>query len=141
MQIIVKTKDTRKTRERVRRLTQVAQWLQANYPAPTRALSIAYVDEVVDAVPGETVQEDPHSLGSCQMTHLKDGRFGFEIQVVKQADLGTEVETLIHEWAHAISHAFTTYQKSQHCDEYWLSYGRMYRLFFEGGGDNASRGL
>lgn len=141
MQFITKMKDTRRRREHGHRLAQIARWLQAHWAAPSRNVNVYYVEEIVDVVPGETVKEDPHSLGSCQITEDKEGKVGFDIQIVEQKDLGVEVESLLHEWAHVLTHAFTTYHKSQHCDEYWIAFGRIYRAFYEGGGADAARGL
>lgn len=141
MQFVTRMKETRRRITHARRLEQIAKWLQSHYPAPSRNVQVYYVEEIVDAVPGETVEVDPHSYGSCQLTEDKEGKVGFEVQIAEQKDLGVEVDTLLHEWAHVLTHAFTTYHKSQHCDEYWLAFGRIYRAFHEGGGVDAARGL
>ena len=46
-------------------------------------------------------------------------------------------ETLIHEWAHAVSEKFSRLEErrvSAHDDEFFLTWGRIYRAWMEQGG-------
>ena len=138
MQFVMDVKATPKKRERARRLEQIARWMQCHFPAPC-PIAVQYVDQIMSCEQHGIFDHD--TLGTCILDEDKKGGPRLVIAVADQKDLVLLVDTLMHEWAHAVTMAFTGYQKSMHCDEYWISHGRIYRAFYEEGGLEASRGL
>lgn len=118
---------TKSKRKEARRLQQVATGLQVKFPAPC-ACTVRLVDDI------------PNCHGTCAF-EAKDGVPHIEIQVEWSRDMTLMVDSLIHEWAHALTLPTLAPWQQQHCDEFWLSMGRCYRWLHDDNGLEAVAGL
>jgi hypothetical protein len=108
-------------------LRQVERWLAANFPTalPVRV----YVRDLTPPVQGKTQRSRDEFTLTLARTLVRPGW-----------QLSHEV--LIHEWAHAFSWRPHLEEDEvfavDHNEEWALAYGRIYRAFFDEGGDNDS---
>jgi hypothetical protein len=105
----------------------VAEWLRGHYPA-AHPVDVRWVPKVPDDEPGATSRERRLGcFGDCQ----KIGRrFLIRLSRRRCHQRAQAVETLHHEWAHAI----TWDRAPGHESAMWLAYGRIYRRLHEGSG-------
>lgn len=83
------------------------------------------------AVSVRRLRMSEHLDGDCQFK----GTF-FRIRINRTLPEHEAIETLLHEWAHAL--AWTRCQYDQHCDEWGKAYSRVYRAFLREFIDKAS---
>lgn len=99
------------------RLHQVAAWLRvehsAKYPVDLRVERLT--------PPGKSKE-----YGDCNRIGRR-----FLIRIDPRADWSTSLDTLFHEWAHALT---WWVEGSHHSDEWGLAYARIYRDFYDLGG-------
>lgn len=122
-----KRSKTWKRRVVLRRVRQVETWLRGRWPAP--------LPTTVLISPPKRFS-DPNDLG-----HTIIERGTQLIELLVDRPLEETVDTLLHEWAHALTLVFTRPGESTHRDEYWLAYGRIYRDYFERGGAELSEDI
>ena len=109
------------------RIGQIVRWLQARHPTPYPVT----VRVVRLPLEGRT-----YSFGDCVWRAKR-----FYIRVEARHPLAVQVDTLLHEWAHAVAHPFAALWSStpDHGETWALAYGRIYRDFHDEGGAVASR--
>lgn len=117
------TADERKVRAALR---ATERWLRAAFPpgCRVRVVTCASVGGT-DAVGGWDV------YGECEppVNGLATVRVSLD-QSVEQAR-----DTLMHEWAHVLTIVgLQASGQDLHADAYWITYGRIYRAFYDGGG-------
>ncbi len=122
---------------RMQRVGAVTAWLRTHYPT-------AYPVEVRWIAKLAHDPSDKHQLSAHEKAMGIYGycdRIGkmFRILLSKRRcrTLSETTDTLIHEWAHAVSWGLegqNNHRESCHDDEYWLVFGRMYRHYYEGKG-------
>ena len=104
------------------RLRQVENWLRANHPCDRPV--VVRISTGVRPHAAETAREGRQYV-------IRLGRDAFRRW---GADLA---EVLIHEWAHA--RVWRTHRENDvenyHDDEWAIAYGKLYREFFDRGGD------
>lgn len=119
---------------KVWRLRQLFRWLKVKYPTPYPVvLQLTPKRLMVRDEPGEKLDE-------CYgLTRVQKKRILIVITTRKPKNVCEE--TLLHEYAHAMevrhfrldaSHWRDT--RGWHDDHFWITYGRLYRDFYEGGG-------
>ena len=109
------------------RVHQVTNWLRSAHPAPYPA------DVRVIRIP----QEDAiNTLGDCVLYRRK-----FMIRISPAANWVNMIDTLLHEWAHALAwpRSSEAHRHPDHSDEWALSYGRLFRSFHEEDGAEDSQ--
>lgn len=102
------------------------RWLRAAFPAghSIRVKVLPHLPET-EAVGGWDYYGvcDPPVRGRCTIRVSLD-------QTVEQAR-----ETLMHEWAHALTMiGLQSAGQDYHADGFWVAFGRIYRAFYDGGG-------
>lgn len=112
-------------RRKADRLKQVAAWLRDTFPTPF-PVYVRMVDR----------RQLPEQFGDT----LRRGR-RIRIRILGNLPWHTAVETLLHEWAHAVCWTFEHVEswKPDHDDHWAVTYGRIYRHFYDLGGAEASR--
>lgn len=108
------------------RLHQIHRWLQDRFvaPFPTR-LVIKQLNP-----PGKAIDQ----LGGCDRYFKPDE---FVLVVEKRLNWRLSIEVLLHEYAHAISWPMGAREdyEPEHLDEWGLAYAKIYRAFYDEGGD------
>lgn len=117
------------------RLHQIHNWLKAEFPLG-RATSLLRVEIIKDEEPNARGKRE-HLDGRC----YKTGRAEFLIQVSPKLKWSWAIETLLHEYAHAMTWpaAHREGYADEHPDEWGLAYARLYRAFTDDGGMIESR--
>ena len=113
------------------------RWLEEHYPT-------AYPVEVkwVAKIPVEKEDEESYTARERERGYygycVRDGKkYVIKLSLRRCRTLAEATETLMHEWAHALTwglEAQNKHRKSDHDDPYWLEYGRIYRHYVEGDG-------
>lgn len=116
-------------KRKVDRVRQVARWLDEKFPLPwPRRLEIHKNMKPDPGEPKSTIL-----YGDCDVF---PGPL-IRIRVNARRARHEMVETLLHEWAHARTIKPPKLERQRledgksHDDEYWLEYGRIYRLFHD----------
>lgn len=119
---------------RVGRGQQCEAWLHELFPAayPVRVRFVKYLAPVPEDMPFMTKRDI--ELGICG--DCTKGRKKFTIRISLRAcyTISEVVECVIHEWAHAVAAKYAAMEirrLSDHDDEYWIIYGRIYRAWHE----------
>ena len=98
---------------------RVIRWLRRNFRV--------HLPVQVRSVPASRV---PKMLGCCSLNTDVEPLGRFEIRVNKQMSFALRCDTLIHEWAHAMTWFGAEYGED-HSDEWALCQGKIYRAFCE----------
>ena len=115
------------------RLYQIRRWLSAvfrtPYPVALRCVKRIAPDNDNELVHGETYRWGRHIV--------------IRIAVRPGVILHNAVDSLLHEWAHAVSMRHDAIEEKRlnhgaHDDEWGLAYGKIYRRFYDEGGDQDS---
>jgi hypothetical protein len=121
-------------RNRFERVSQTAQWLTENFPPeyPVKVKWLSVVPIPKDIQEGLTKKELEEGLYAVCSKRGKR----FTITLSKRACFtrAQAVETLLHEWAHALCWKFASMEArrlSDHDDEFFLAWGRIYRAYHE----------
>ncbi len=118
------------------RLRDIELWLKASFPT-TYPVEVRV--ERIAAHDGRPVD------GECYIGAPRKLR----IRVSRDLERHTAIETLLHEYAHAVtwptphaeSHLRSQRVHADHSDAFWLAFGQIYRAFFDGAGWKASSGF
>jgi len=101
------------------RLRQIEKWLRQEFPTPFPTW-VRVVKPYKDLGHGESY------------------RLGNKLFIVLSRSLTWHyaIDTLLHEWAHAVCSTFDHVEadKPPHDDQWALTYGKIYRAFFDNGG-------
>lgn len=114
------------------RVAQVEAWLREHFPTPYPVI----------------VRWSPRIAGDC----FGDCYWSSPNVVVRLSgrrcrERAIAIETLLHEWAHAIVMPNERLHRQlkrcgalqEHPDEFWIAYGRIYRLYYDLGGCEESQ--
>ncbi len=107
-----------KARTKKQRINQVTQWLHAQHPCRYEVL-VKWVDDITTT--------SFHLAGDADFDRYT---IRLSEKVCRYTNIATE--TLMHEWAHLLVNS------ERHTDKFWTTYGRVYRSFYEDGGDTES---
>jgi hypothetical protein len=118
-----------KARSKPERARQVEQWLRDHFPTP-------YPVDVIHRFDDWRDDEGDRIFGDSE---LVDGRIRIRLNL--RAWLEFVIETLIHEWSHAVDWRTPRLEehREEHPDEWGLSYARVYREFYDNRGWEDSR--
>lgn len=107
------------------RLLQIERWLRANFRTPY-PVSVHVLDELPKGV-----------LGLCHQRRRR-----IYIGIAKKKSLELQVESLFHEWAHAMSHRHANMERQRdhrpHDEEWGLALAKIYSKYHDEGGYEAS---
>ena len=128
-----------RARTRKGRVVQVTKWLRENfataYPVKVQIFKQLPFDKSED-ISGLSAPD--RKRGYHAWCIKKKGRFLIALNDSALQTMAEMTETLIHEWAHAVSEKFSRLEErraSAHDDEFFLTWGRIYRAWGEQGGD------
>jgi Zn-dependent peptidase ImmA (M78 family) len=113
------------------RIQQVTRWLSDRFPAP-------YPVEV--RVTKMKMERDGRrsflTFGDCQFSDRK-----FRIRIESRHVLSVMIDTLLHEYAHAVAHPHRKLwdQTKDHGPEFAIAWGKIYSAFQDEGGGDESR--
>lgn len=101
------------------RLQRTEGWLRASYPTPYPVV-VRYNQVIADDLLGETYRRERKLF----------------IRVSRSCTRREAIETLLHEWAHAVTwpndRLMRCGKDPDHSDEWGLAWTRIYRNFFDG---------
>jgi len=124
------------------RLLQIARWLAAEFPTPF---------PVVVRCP-KKIAADPGDKPSIRLT----GYYGYTVRIGQKIhiriavrpgiNLWIQIDTLLHEWAHATTTRQSKIEDARlahgaHDDEWALAFGRIYRRYYDDDGSEDSKGF
>jgi hypothetical protein len=109
------------------RILQIGRCLQDKFPAPY-PIDLECVKKV-DALPGAS----PISCitGDDGESWYEDGSIQIRIAVRPGIRRSVAIDTLLHEWAHALVIDRITRKTPLHCDSWARAYGRLYRWYVD----------
>lgn len=132
-----------RARTRRGRVRQTAQWLRHEF-APAFPVSVKwkvylpYATKDHDNLTKKDIETGYHGW----IVRGPGRRFFLSLSLRACPTVSEAIETLLHEWAHAVAAKLQEQERtriSDHDDEFWLVYGRIYRAFHENDGWLESR--
>ena len=129
----------RKHRDRV---WQCTQWLQVTFPCeyPVTVKWRKYCAGF-DGKDKKRITKYRREMGIHGWCWRDGKKFTITLSSRKCDKTEVAIEVLVHEWAHAMTAKFAKMERrrlSEHDDEFFLAWGRIYRAWDEGGGSEAA---
>ena len=116
------------------RVLQIARWLAVTFPTPFP--TVVKPVKKIAAMPGaDSLQR---RIGDYGETYRQGPKIIIRIAVRPGISRSSVVDSILHEWAHALQGDRRMECVGGHDDEWALAYGRIYRRFHDDGGSTAS---
>jgi hypothetical protein len=116
------------------RVLQIARWLTVTFPTPYPT-TVRCVKKIA-ALPGASpMHRQTGDDGSCWVEYQK---IIIRIAVRKGIHRPALIDTLIHEWAHAVLMKEESDKIGRHDDAWGVVYARIYHRYVDDGGFRAS---
>ncbi len=126
------------------RVEQCRRWLEANYP-PAFPVTVKWQKRLggfdrKERANGQ-LSKRAFEYGIHGWCEKRGQRFVIALSTLRNRRRADACEILMHEWAHALSEKFAKLERkrlSVHDDEFFLTWGRIYRAWNERGGAEAA---
>ncbi len=119
------------------RVDQVLQWLEEFYPCAF-TVRLAWLNKLkwesyASAEECRTLLASERRMGIGAVTYKPPGSAALEILLSRLAirTRHEAIETLLHEWAHALVWTYREVDRVEHRDEWGLAYARIYSAYHD----------